>query len=644
VGRVFFWVAAVFGTLLMLLFVVAAVTGRLHLNFGGSASAPPSGSALASPMAVQGFRCAPAVVEGPGATEEIGRAIGIGACARLGVETGLLWAHEGARGPKTDLDSLTRVAVTLKMGAPAEVVVRVGDLEGTGRGPAPMAAMLAAVAELAPKIQPRALDEAERAAWGAKTDESARRIERAWRRLVLGDIENPEAELRALIASDGESPWPHAMLCLAAPRGSAASIEACKATTTRLAVLPPNRAKAIEGVAALIGDARMDDAIKLFRQSYRAAPDDPDVAGLYGAVVLDTAADEGYGVIDGVAQRFPSYALVPLTTAIAGSQVRDRARNAKYIARLNEILPEQACEDTQFGDFFYDAAIDELRARLAHCVALHGTEDVTFALIAAEIELAALQPDKARALAAPKLSDPRETYREVAIRQSATAHALAGRVEDASIALEAEMRRQRDQQSPRYALQRSLGLLRLRALAGYPISDKLVPFVRGSLDEDRAAPSFVRMRVEAVLAMHAPTSKQEKTRIAEGLLGSDATSDPFYAIPLLREVYGDAKTREILAARPRVSTRARVVNALDYAALLEAVRAPESDIEAAYQMGMVPIAMDLTAFDKVVARLRLATLYDKMKRPDDAKKLRAEVDAVWQNADPGLREAVLRRR
>jgi len=117
-----------------------------------------------------------------------------------------------------------------------------------------------------------------------------------------------------------------------------------------------------------------DEAVKLFRQSYRDAPADPDVAGLYGAVAVDSA-NEGFGIIDGVAQRFPTYAIVALNNAVTGPEVRDGARNKKYIARLSEILPEKACSSSHIHELLMDGSIEDARTRVDQCVALFGAGD-----------------------------------------------------------------------------------------------------------------------------------------------------------------------------------------------------------------------------------------------------------------------------
>lgn len=645
-ARVFFWIAAAIGTLIIGALVLGAVMGKLQVDLHGSASNSASASAGATPpapAALTGLRCQEA--KAPGATPELARALGYGACVRLAIETGLPWAHEAARGAKVDLDTYTPVEVELEREPKLGVTVRAGGVQTKAHEATPMAAMQRAVTDLSPRIEAPPLDEAERASWGATTDESARRIERVWRKLVLGDLSDPEATIRDLVASDGGSPWPHTMMCLVAPRGSMQGIGACKAARERLSAVSPSRAKAIEGVALLIGDDaqpgdREERAVKLFRQAYRDAPEDADVAGLYGAVVLDCSKEEGFGVIDGVAQRFPAYAAVPLTNAVTNVPVRDDARNAKYIARLNEIFPEKVCSGFEFEELLYQGAVDVYKKRVSDCRALlgDGIVDFTAVLLEAEGALASLDPDEAARLARTLLGDTREFIRSEAMETVIASYAIAGKLTEALAALEGEMSRQRDQESPRTALQRGVVIVRLRRMMGMPVPEKLERAVRDALKEDVSAPPWLKTRVEAILAI-AKGERKGLDDLAKALETTGNEPDVLYGIPLLRKVHGDTKAREIIdAVYPRIATRTRIVNALDYAALLAKTNATDAELEAQYRLAMTPVAFDAGALDKVLARLELARLYDRQGKKSEAEALRAEVDRAWKNADPGVRE------
>ncbi len=636
-ARGFFWLAAAIGTLIIGLIVVGAITGNLRIDTGApSAGASTSSEPLAA-ASVTGLRCRPARVEG--GPESIAAAVGIGACTRLAIETGLPFSHERARDKGVDPGSFAEVDVQAELatGKPARVTVSVAGKSANGESAHPMQAMQLAVKALAPELPSPALSEAERAAWGADDDASARRIERTWRKLVLGDLDNAEAAARELVKTDPGSPWSHTVVTLVAPRGSAEGKQAAAEILKRLTKVPPGRAKALEGVAIITGEpARLEEAIKLFRQSYRDHPDDADIAGLYGAIVLDSAAEEGLSVIERVAQDYPTRSILPLTNAVTGSQVRDPANNARFMDWLNAIVPEKACSWFQFSELLMDEKIAEARARLATCSALFGSESESFyaTLVAAEIELAALEPDLAHELAKQRQGDSRDYMRTEAIRIVIAAHLLAGRVAEAMNALEAEATRQRDQESPRGALQRAVTLLKLQFRLGITPKPDLVALIRELQAADAGAPKSLKYRVDSQLLLLDGANAKEREETAAAVLGSKSPSDAFLAVRLLRKVKGDKAAWEAIQARPRVATRTLVVTALEVAELMEAVGAPPAEIEARYRLALVPIAFDVSAVEKMVARERLARLRDKAGDPTEAARLRAEIAKAWKRPDP----------
>jgi len=641
VFRVFFWFAAALGSLLIGLLLIGAFKGTLH--FDGGTPTPSSSAGDALPV-VSGFVCSEARVIGEAAGSFLSRAIGIGACTRLGLESGLPFSHAKAKDAGIDDASFVPVEVEAETGTSTTITIRAAGRQATGVGPNPVIAMQRAAIELGPSFPAPPLDDAARALWGAKSDASARRIENTWRRLVLGDLPNAEATARELTQSDGDSAWSHAMLGLIAPRGGAESRAAAARVLELCGSLPASRAKALEGLAIMLSEpGRIDDAVKLFRQSYRDAPNDADSAGLYGAIVLDSATEEGFGVIERVAADFPTRAIIPLSNAITNTQLRDAERNTKYIDRLNEILPEKACEGYQFDELLLSGHVASARKRLTECDALYGSENAAFAsnLMGALIELAALEPDKARALAQRNVGDGREYMRTEATRLMVGALLLGGRVAEATSALEAEMKRQRDQENPRLATQRAVTLFRLQILTGVEPSPDLVLFIEQARSEDSALPAY-KLRLDAIMALAKSTPKADAEGAATALIESKTQADAFQGIRLLRHVKGDKQTWKILAPRTRVATRAQYVSALDVALLLEAVHAPADQIEARYRLAMTPAAFDLSGLDKGIARIRLAHMLEKAGRKVDADVLRAEVDKLWANADPGLRDLSLR--
>lgn len=643
VGRGVLWLATGIGGLVLLAIVGGAIAGKLKVDWGRNSEASVSSSAAAPAalIAPAGFACRDAVVTGTGATPELAHTLGVAACARLGIDTGSKWSHDAAKAPGSETFVPVEVSVTL--GSPVVTTITAMGATASAEGTSPMDSMKKAVTALSPRFTPPPMSDAERGSWGARDDASARRIERAWRRLVIGDSIDAERDIRVLIEQDGDSAWPHAMMCLVAPRGSASMVTACKATLERIGTVTPSRAKALEAVAVLIGDnERVEHAVRLFRQAYQDAPEDPDVAGLYGAVVLDIAPDEGFSVIDRVAEQFPSYAIVPLTNAVSAPSVRDAARNARYIEKLTAIVPEEACHDRALNELVASMRLDEARARVDLCTALFGKGDTDFftSLHMAEIELAALQPERVRPIVSKLLSDPRQQVRQEAARQVIAAYVIAGQLNEAFAALDAEMNRQRDQQSPRYAMQRAITMIRLKVMLGMPVDDKLATFAREALAQDTAAASSFKLRLEALLANVKSGGKAADQELAKQISESKVSSDPILCLRFLRKALGDEKARELLASKHGVATRALVVGSFEHALLLAKVKAPDAEIEAALALAMLPDASDVTGLDKVAARLMLAKLYEKQGKKADAAKLLAEVDRAWAKADPGVRAKI----
>ena len=75
-----------------------------------------------------------------------------------------------------------------------------------------------------------------------------------------------------------------------------------------------------------------------------------------------------------------------------------------------------------------------------------------------------------------------------------------------------------------------------------------------------------------------------------------------------------------------------------------------AEAEAAYRHAMSSpwltdfhyVSTQIRAFEVIAARVRLAPLLRKAGRYDEAKALEAIVAHTWSDADPGLRERVLR--
>jgi hypothetical protein len=246
-----------------------------------------------------------------------------------------------------------------------------------------------------------------------------------------------------------------------------------------------------------------------------------------------------------------------------------------------------------------------------------------------------------KSLAKGQLGDSREYMRSEAARLMIGALLLGGRIADATAALEAEMKRQRDQENPRLAIQRGMTLLRLYVRLEKEPPAELVSFIEAARKLDSAAPAY-KQRVDANLAITRSTSKKDAETAIDALLASKSPADPFQAMATLRKVKGDKRAWELLAPRTRISTRAQYTSALDVALLLEALDLPLAELEPRYRLAMMPAAFDATGLDKGIARVRLLRLYEKAGKKEAAAALEGELETLWANADPGLRELALK--
>jgi hypothetical protein len=632
----------------------AAVVGLAALAWGisrsrGSSGADTAGSAAASAasasaprQAPRGIECRPAEVSGE-VTPLVRDALGVGACARVATGLALPFSHPEARDKGVDHAAFEPLEVEVELGPRSSVTLRLAGVSERVEDESPMGAASRAALALAGRFEERPLSEDERRRWGAESDASARRIERVWLKLLIGDLDNAEAAVRALGRTDPESPWTYVMQSLVLPRGGVEGRRAAEEAVARKDRLPPGRAKAVEGLAVMIQrPSDRDEMVRLFRQAYRDSPDDADVAGLYGVLVLDASKEEGLSVIERVATDFPTRAVVPLSNTPLNLPVRDPARNARYFGWLNRIFPEKACDSSQVSELLYDGAVDDARARIAACTTIFGTTSPTLRadLLEAQVAVVARSPARTIELAERALGDEQQHVRDEAARLLIAGFLVGGRIARMEEMALAEVERQRDQENPLQALQRAYSLVRLRALGGRPLGRELEGLVHYAVVASQTI-SAKAARLECLLAL-APSVEASRGRSALQLIReSKSPQDLFYCVSLLRREVGDAAALAELRSVGAPTTRVAHLAALEVALLLEATRAPLPEIEAEYRRAAnLAYTPELNGLEKIAARVRLAELAERRDARDEASKLRAEVDELFAGADPNARDLV----
>jgi len=645
-ARVGVWVLAAIGGLMVVLIAIAAATGSLHIDRG-------SADAKGAPVVVQALRCGQAKLEGDGASAELARAIGIGACARLAVDIGVDWSAPTAA---------HELQVKGKLGASsAEVELAVGERTATGKGPTPLDAMVDAIAALGKQVAapPATADEIH--AWGAKDAASARHIERVWRRLVLNVAPNDEAAIKELLANDPESPWPYILDILVRVRGSAAYGASLPKALALVDKLPPPRARGMRGALLYLrSPADHKEGMQLLRQSYAEAPDDADVAGIYAAVAIsEGATEEGFAVADRLYARWPTRSIVPLNNAINTAVDHNLERDAKYLDRLHQTFPESLAWDTTVTHLVIEKKFDEARRAVSFGQKLGitgaSTGGVWTEYARAWVEFAAMQPRAAREIATAMLGDPRGNVTTSAAELIIATYMLEGRVIDGESAELREIDRQRSSVSPFVASFYVVDLAQQHRWLGRPPPDpKLLEWVEHSLGEsvDYSPQAAALVRVELALAK-GQTAPKEAKKIAERTLAeiegsAERLSDGqrgaldgilVSTIPLVRVVRGDAEAAKRWYATERAPWRRRRFVALEAGLVLEAT-GDKKGAEQAYLLAQDPIAMQTDGFATLASHIRLAELYRGEGRDADAAKIVALLDRLCANADPGLRDAI----
>jgi hypothetical protein len=652
-GRVAFWVLATFGGLIVALLTVAGITGNVNLKLDSNDK--PKASTVVSALG-----CGDAKLTGEGASPDLARAIGIGACARVATDLGVDWrvgplpgAPAGGRlAPATPLEVEAKLS---KDGV--EITLAIAGRRSTGKAQTPFDAVAEATPALAKQLELPPMSEAEIKAWGAKDAAGARRIERVWRRIVLNTSPDHDAAIKELIKSDADSPWPHAFAALVWMRGAEATEAARKKALELVGKLPPARAKGLRGVLLFIAsEADRKEALNLLRSAYTEDPDDADLAGLYAAIAVSANADEAFAVVDRLAERHPTRSIVPLQNAISASNDRDLERDRRYLDKLEQILPETRAWYFSARNLAQQGKITEARAALAFGdrLGLSGTQADATNLQEARIfvEFAALEPKAARDLAKSMLGDPRVQISSAGAHFTIASYWLEGRVDHALTAEMREIERQRGLGSARDAARFVImHAATLRRFGRPPLDAATLSFAEETLErsKDLSTWSVFALRAELAYGRSDRDPKKAKAELApvlaeleqkaDAAAGADLrarASHRLQLISLVRAVRGDAEAARLWRDAAQAPFRERRGVAFQAGVALEKSGALEEAV-AAYKIASDATRMQAHALTFVGARLRLAEVYRALGREADAAKEEAVVNKLWRDADPAAR-------
>jgi serine/threonine protein kinase len=625
----------------------AALAGLGLARLARAPSLPPAVSAAApvEPL-VDAVGCSDAVLRGDGGGD-LARAVGLSACARLGAELGVEWAAPAAT-------HRLSVEASRSPGA-ARVTLRVAGAEATAAGAGLTQAVQAAVAALAPRLRTPAWTPEQVRLWGARDEAAGRRILRVWRRSALGVSPDISSEIKRLLASDGDSPMPH-LLAVMNSSGGREELDAAPARIAeRLDRLPAARADSLRAIL-LVFPAERDrkEAIRLFRDAFTAAPDDHSMVSLYAVLGVRLGLPEAHALIERLHAQAPTYALGPLGNAAIRSAYRDDERSARYVAWIEEILPEASARNAPVQFLASVGRFDDARAALdrGRRLGLDGAaaDPLYHADARAQIELAALAPAAARAEVSPLLADPRFTSTQRGGSALVASYLQEGRLAEAEAALRQQAERQRDQGNPAEAAFFSLPALRLSRWLGRkadPVHGEILRKVFLQRPDVQAHLRLL-MGAELNLAEGLPESRTglgELEAMAERDAGDPLLRDRALVtgVALARRVRGDRAAAALWQRTERAPYVARRAAALDAALALEAT-GDDAGAEAAYRMAADPTNNMEDAPQRVLALARLALLQRRLGREAEARAGEATLDRLWKAADPGLWAAIKRMR
>jgi hypothetical protein len=388
--------------------------------------------------------------------------------------------------------------------------------------------------------------------------------------------------------------------------------------------LPQARAKGLAGVLNMYkGDEYHPEALRLLRQAYNEEPTDADIAGLYAAVAIATGAEEeGFAVVDRIASESPGLAIVPIRNAIMAPRRTDPTRNQRYLARLIEILPEDAGSRQAFFDALSRGDFARARQVVRFRETISSGDDADFET--ARLALVTGKLDEGVALAKKRLASGQSLMRLQAALLVAAGHFLGGRLEQAHASSLNELQRLRDEGNVLATRNQVFAELRARRRAGEEVPREIIdaagdPLAGGEV----SVPGKLALAVEVELHRSGKDKKKAQvaldrlTQAAQLARREDQRSALLALLPLVRLARGDAAAVELWRSAKDVSESPLSSVALDAALALEATGAPQAEVVAAYRLSMDPFRVETRPLDYLFSALRLGSKYAKAVEGDE---------------------------
>jgi serine/threonine protein kinase/tetratricopeptide (TPR) repeat protein len=625
---------------------VVVLGARARFQQASAAAARPEAPA---PLAVTALACEPAEVRGSEASEAIARVLGPAACSRLAVEVGVDFGSASA-------SHTAHVTASIEADR-AAVTVAVGDRKAEGRGSTPIEATVAAVKALAPELTAPPKTKAQIEAWGAKDAASAHRIERAWVRLMLDFSPDDQAAGKELLESDPHSALTTYIAYNAEVGGLDAQPELRAKALSLIETLPPARQKVLRAVFGQFKASERGEPLKLVRQAYAEAPDDPFVTAIYVKMALyapGASLDEALAILDRLQERSRSTSVWPMMhTLDRCSYANELERIRSTAERLWEVLPESKAWDKSIRHLVKTGRVEEARAALELSRKL-GFKSPYVEMGRAEVELAAYDPKTARELAARLLGEPRPILWRTGAKVMIASYLLEGRVRDAQASRSRNIERLRASGNDKEALHLTQAQMVERRLLGEePLPAGEVAWVEEILQKAEKDDAWIA-RIRAGLALGrlakdpkagrkaAEKALAEVESLAEKQAGGDlGLRDTMLVetVPLVRALRGDAEAIKRWAATDRAVFNARAHAALDAGLALEAA-GRFAEAEGAYKLALDPDRITHQTLGVVAAHVKLAELLRARGRAAEAEPHERLIKRLWGGADPGVLEAL----
>jgi hypothetical protein len=612
---------------------------------GALQAPPPAPVEQAAAPVVDAVGCQPASITGSDTSPELARALGLAACVRLGADLGVEWGL-----PKAS--SVLEVAGDLRPDG-ARVTLSIAGRSAEAEAATPIDAVIAAVPKLAERLRTPPPSAAQIQDWGARDEDSARRIRRAWRRHRYGFSQDPLAEANRLLESDPESAWSHAIVAQVDPSRAEPQRDRALELADKLS---PARAKALRGWLRYIdprATAATDrEAVALLRQAESERPEDGDITVLYA----DTVTDEERLALAGRAEaRWSPGTSVELCSMVVSDHRIPLEERGKAFDRLEASLPEAVVWSNCILVLLLMGRIDETRAAVALGERL-GLADANESR--AMLARATLEPAALREAGIRMLRDPAPSTRDIGSSAVVLSHLMEGHILEAERSFLQRSERLRGNGQALEAATALLDELRLRRWLDRPPGE--AERVRWLEDLARASPPGLRDRdlfyagIELAFARAGArldrAAAEKALAVAEADIekkseGVAATRDGARvgAMPLLRAARGDAECAKQWREIQRSITRFEPVGIFDLGLALEGA-GDRAEAERVHRMAMSTTNAlwhnAANGFVVIAARVRLAEILRATGRAAEAHELDAVVDRVWATADAGLRDSV----